>query len=113
MHELPVTQGILRIAAEEAAKHNAKRVSLIKVKVGLLTSILPECINYYFEILSKGTVAEGAVIEVEKLPLKVKCNNCGVLSEIEPKSFRCPECSSQDLTIVQGNEFYVDSLEVE
>lgn len=113
MHELPVTEGILKIVVEEANKHNAQRVTRIRVKMGVLSDLLPDCINSYFEILSKGSIAEGAVIEVDKLPLKVKCKSCQNVSEIEIKSFRCPVCESQDLTIIHGNEFYIDSLEVE
>lgn len=113
MHELPVTEGILKIALEEANKHNAKKVTAIKIKMGVLSDLLPDCINSYFEILSKGSIAEDAVINVEKLPLMAKCNKCGATSEIEIRSFRCPKCSSQDMSIIQGNEFYIDSLEVE
>lgn len=113
MHELPVAQGILKIAVEEGEKHKVNKISLIRIKVGMLSDLFPECINNYFELLSKGTIAEGAVIEVDKLPLKAKCNDCSEISEIEIKSFRCLKCSSQNLSIIQGNEFYIDSLEAE
>lgn len=110
---MPVAQGILKIAVEEGEKHKVNKISLIRIKVGMLSDLIPECINNYFEILSRGTIAEGAVIEVDKLPLKARCHSCGEVSEIEVKSFRCPLCGSQDLSIIQGNEFYIDSLEAE
>lgn len=113
MHELPITEGILKIALEEANRHKAQKVTAIRIKMGALSDLLPDCINSYFEILSKGTIAEDAVIMVEKLPLKARCNDCNTISEIEIRSFRCPNCSSQNMTIIQGNEFYIDSLEVE
>lgn len=113
MHELSVTEGILKIVEDEAVKHNVERISKIKIKMGVLSDLLPDCINYYFKIVSKNTVAEGAVIEIEKLPLKVRCNGCDSISNIEIRHFRCPACGSQDLKIIGGNEFYIDSMEAE
>lgn len=113
MHELSVTQGILNIVIDQAKKHEVKKISKIRIKMGVLSDLLPESINYYFSIISKDSIAEGSVIEVEKLPLKVCCKDCGHVSEIDIKKFRCLSCSGQNLKIIQGNEFYIDSLEVE
>jgi hydrogenase nickel incorporation protein HypA/HybF len=113
MHELSATESILKIVNEEAARHNVFKVTKIKIKMGVLSDLLPECINYYFEIISKNTVSEDAVIEIEKLPLKIRCNSCNAVSNIGIKHFRCPVCNSQDLKIIGGNEFYIDSMEVE
>lgn len=113
MHELPVTENILKIVLEEGKKHNVQKISKIKIKIGELSDLVPDCINYYFALFSKGSIAQEAIIEIEKLPLKVNCNSCGILSEIDIKSFRCPKCSSQDLKIISGREFYIDSMEVD
>lgn len=113
MHELSVTESILRIAVDEAKKYNALKVLRINIKMGELSELLPECIDYYFKIVSKNTAAEHAVLNVEKIPFKINCRNCGTVSEINIRKFRCPICSSQDLKIIGGNEFYIDSLEVE
>lgn len=113
MHELAATEGIIRIVNEEAEKRNIKNITKINIKMGVLSDLLPECINYYFEIASKDTAAEGAVLNIEKLPLKVNCKECGKTSEIDIRHFRCPECGSQSLKITGGNEFYIDSMEVE
>lgn len=113
MHELSVTEGILRIAVDEGTKHNAKKVNRIKIKVGELTGLLPECISYYFDIISKNTIAEGAVLDIEKIPVKLKCSDCGSFTITDVRSFRCGSCGGQNLKIVEGNEFYVDSLEVD
>lgn len=70
MHELPITQSIINISCEEAVKHNVKKVRKIKIKVGELTGLVPQSIQYYFDIISKGTIIEGAVLDVEKYRLK-------------------------------------------
>ncbi len=113
LHELSVTENILKIAVDEAKKRKLKNILKINIRMGVLSDLLPECINYYFKIISKGTEAENACIVIEKLPLKVKCIDCGGESEIAVNNFRCPICSSQNLKIIQGNEFYIDSMEVE
>lgn len=113
MHELSITESILKIAVEEGKAHNAKKVTGINIKMGVMSDLLPECINYYFDIISKDTIAEGAVINIEKVPLKIKCFDCNSISSINERSFRCPECGSQNIKMLHGNEFYIDSLEAD
>ena len=60
MHELAITEGIIQAAVPEALKHGAKRVLEIRLKIGELSGVIPECIQYYFDIASKGTIAENA-----------------------------------------------------
>jgi hydrogenase nickel incorporation protein HypA/HybF len=113
MHELSVTQSILNIALNEAEKHNAKKISRINIKMGQLSELLPDCIDYYFSIISRDTIAEKAVLNIDKLPLKLECLDCGEMQEADVRSYRCKKCLGQNLKILQGNEFYIDSLEVD
>lgn len=113
MHELSITENILKIVIDEGKKNNVNKINTINIKMGALSELLPECINYYFDIISKGTIAEGALLKVNKLPLKVYCNHCKNISETDIRNFRCTLCKSQNVTIKQGNEFYVDSIDVE
>lgn len=68
MHELSITQSIVNIAAETAAKHQVKRVNEIRIRIGEYSGIVPQCVQQYFDILSKGTAAEGAVLKMEPNP---------------------------------------------
>jgi hydrogenase nickel incorporation protein HypA/HybF len=113
MHELSITEGILKIVVEESKKNNAKRVTRIKIKMGELSDVLPDSVVYYFGILSEKTIAEGAVLDIERIPLKISCTDCSEIANINMRKFRCPKCGSQNLRIVEGNEFYIDSLEAE
>lgn len=114
MHELPVTQSIIKIAKEEAEKHNAVKVSNIKLVVGELTGMVPECIQYYFDLLSKGTILEGAELTLKKLPLIAECKDCHYENRMInfPQNL-CPSCKSENIRVKGGNEFYIDSMEVE
>lgn len=113
MHELPITQSIVNICSEEVEKHNSGKVTKIKIKIGELSGIVPECIQTYFDIISSGTKVEGAQLDIEKVPLKFKCSTCGFSGNMDLNVDNCPSCGSNELKISGGNEFYIDSMEVE
>lgn len=113
MHELSVTQGILKICIDESKKNEFEKIKEIRIKVGELTGLVPSCIDYYFEIISKDTIAQGAKLIIDKLPIKIKCRDCSFVGQISKDDYRCPKCSSNKIEIKNGREFYVDSLEVE
>lgn len=114
MHELPVTQSIVKIVCDEANKHNLKKINEIKLIVGELSGLVPDCIQYYFDIISENTIANGAVIKIEKIPLKMKCKNCGFTASLDAfKGNKCIKCGGDELTRVSGTEFYIDSIEAE
>ncbi len=113
MHELAITQSILDIAKKAAQEHGAKKVQSVRIMLGEYSGVVPQCIQYYFDVISKDTVAEGAVLDIRRLPVVIHCNTCGKESEIERLHVSCPLCGSTDLKLIQGREFYIESMEVE
>ncbi|MDP4088197.1 MAG: hydrogenase maturation nickel metallochaperone HypA [Bacillota bacterium] len=114
MHELAVTESIIRICCEEANRHKVQRVLEVRLEVGELKGLIPDCIQYYFDIASKGTPAEGARLIINKIPITMRCRNCGEESEAAPSiNFTCRNCGGKDFKMVKGNEFLIQSLEVE
>ncbi len=113
MHELAITEGIIEAAVPEAERHGAKRILEIRLKIGELSGVLPECIQEYFNIASRGTIAEGARLCVEKIPVTICCRDCGYDGEIPKRKIHCPKCGSAEIKLKSGREYYVDSLEVE
>lgn len=111
MHELPITEGILKIVNEEADKNNVKKVVSIKLVIGELTGILPQCIQLYFDLLSKGTKAEGARLIIKKVSVRKKCLICSSENDIEVNC--CRFCKSRQLKLTGGKEFYIESMEAE
>ena len=77
MHELAITEGILEAAVPEAVRQGAEKVLEIRLKIGELSGVVPECVYEYFEMISKGTIAEGARIVVEYIPISISCGDCG------------------------------------
>ena len=113
MHELSITQSIVNIAVETAAEHKVKKVHEIRIRIGEYSGIVPQCVQQYFDILSKGTAAEGAVLKMERIPITMRCEACGAENEIDKRNIRCPACGSTQLKLLTGHEFYVESLEVD
>ena len=113
MHELAITEGIIRAAIPEAEKYGAKRILKIHLKIGELSGVLPECIQYYFDIASKGTIAEKALLTVEKIPAAIACPDCGYEGAVDRKKIRCPQCGGINFRLTGGREYFVDSMEAE
>ena len=114
MHEMSLMAGLFDIIQAKAKEYNAKRILLIKLKIGVLSGVVPELLESAFEAYSQGTNAEGAKFEVEKVPFEVKCRNCGE-TKIESHDFMwvCPTCFSTDLEVNSGDDLIVEQMEVE
>lgn len=113
MHELAITEGIMEAAVPAAQAAGAVKIIEIRLKIGELSGVFPEYIEEYFGIVSRGTIAEGAKLTVSRIPIGIKCPDCGYEGVIRNKKIRCPECGGTDFKIISGREYYVDSLEVE
>jgi hydrogenase nickel incorporation protein HypA/HybF len=112
MHELAITEEILRITVEHAEKAQAERVTDIRLVIGDLSSVVDDSVQFYFDFSSPGTVAEGAELHFRRVPARLRCRQCE--QEFEPKSqdWHCPNCQTLGGDVIQGREFYLESIEV-
>ena len=113
MHELSVTQGIFDIVESEAKKNNVKKVVNVKLKIGQLSGIMPMLIQDYFNILTEGTIVEGAELIIDRVEASIRCSECNEVSMIDRMKLKCPKCDSIEVKIETGKEFYIESMEVE
>lgn len=113
MHELSVTNGLLKLCIEEGERHNVKKINKVNIKVGELTGLVPNCISEYFNIVAKGTIAEGTEIVIEKIPVSIHCEDCGFEGELGKNKYYCPKCTGSKYKIIKGREFYLDTMEVD
>ncbi len=113
MHELSITEHLLEDCIREAQRQNARKIRVIRLCIGQLKGIVPDCIQIYLDMLSEGTIAEGARIEAEFLPVRVLCRDCGKEGRITPHHLECPHCGSLKLKLLSGREFYIKSMEVD
>ncbi len=113
MHELSVTEGLLSIVNEEAKIRGVKKVTGINLVIGELASIIDESVQFYFNILSKGTASEGAVLFFRRIPAEYTCTRCNHVFEKKSYTYNCPECGGKAIIASKGQEFYIESIEVD
>ena len=113
MHELPVTQGMLSIALQHAARAGAKKITAINLTIGEMSGIVDDSVQFYFDIVSQDTRAQGAVLNFERVPARFHCRACGEGFSLDGGPWACPHCGEWNAEIVAGREFYVESIEVE
>jgi hydrogenase nickel incorporation protein HypA/HybF len=113
MHEFSIAQNIIRIVKDTVAEENLPKVTKVKVKVGELSGVVPDALEFSFRIIADDNKIKKAQLEINSVPLKVKCKNCKKEFKLEFPSFVCPYCSSSDLEIITGNELFLESIELE
>ena len=113
MHEFDITQNILSITLEKANANQAKKVAKINLTIGELSGIVSDCVQFYFDFLSKDTIAAEAELCFNQPPIKLQCRNCSITFSPIDLNWACPNCQEQNVEIVSGRECYVDSIEVE
>ncbi len=104
---------MIEIALDEAKKANAAKITDIILVIGDLSTIIDESVQMYFDIISEGTIAQGARLHFRRVPAEFKCPSCGLVFNKPAKGFDCPACGSLGLSTGAGKEFYIESLEVD
>ena len=110
MHELAIAQSVIRIAERHA---DGRRVTKVYLKVGHLRQVVPSALAFGFELVAQETSVEGAELVLEEVPATGKCRACGSESRLESFPLQCKACGGFDLEILQGEELFVESLEME
>ncbi|MCR4436725.1 MAG: hydrogenase maturation nickel metallochaperone HypA [Clostridiales bacterium] len=113
MHEYAVTKSIIDTVTKEAEQINANRITVITLAIGDLSTILDESVQMYFDIISEGTLAEGAKLVFKRIPAMFRCRSCGKEFPKPGRGFDCPECGNLGYPTGAGKEFYIESIEVE
>ncbi len=113
MHELAVTESVLEIVLRYADQSGASRVTDLYMVIGELASIVDDSVQFYWDLISEGTLAEKASLHFERLPAKVICLECGTEYTPPPDFLPCPTCNSVRVKVVQGEEFYLSAIDIE
>jgi hydrogenase nickel incorporation protein HypA/HybF len=113
MHELPITESLLKIALRHAKEAGAERITRLNVVVGELSSIVGESVQFYWDIISKDTIAEGAELHFERVEGTLRCLACGHTFPLNREDFVCPACGEKQVVAVGGDDLRLDSIEIE
>jgi hydrogenase nickel incorporation protein HypA/HybF len=115
MHELPLVESLVGLACSKARENGASRVTRVELTVGELCDALPEWIERYFRVAARGTIAEGAGLEISAEPARASCAGCG--RAFAPPSrpvgpIACPRCGSTDCALIAGLDWRLERIEV-
>jgi hydrogenase nickel incorporation protein HypA/HybF len=113
MHELSVTDSLLKLAIQHATAAKAARVTELHLVVGQLSSIVDDSVQFYWDMISQGTICEGARLNFRRVAATMSCLDCNTIYTLNGELSACPQCQSERVTIKSGEEFYLDSIEVE
>ncbi len=113
MHELAVAENILEIALRHGERAGARKITDLHLVIGELSSIIDDSIQFYWDIIAKGTLAEGARLHFKRIGAQLKCKNCGHQYPLSGDDFSCTACKSYQVEFISGNEFYFEAIEVE
>ncbi|OCQ99975.1 hydrogenase maturation nickel metallochaperone HypA [Nostoc sp. MBR 210] len=109
MHELGITQNIVAIVTEHA---KGMKVQKVVLEIGKLSAIMPDAIKFCFDICSKGTLLENALLEIIEIPGLAKCRQCGAETALD-KPFGVCQCGSVKLDLITGEELKIKEIEIE
>jgi hydrogenase nickel incorporation protein HypA/HybF len=110
VHELSLASAIVNTVAKHAA---GRPVAVVNLRVGRLRQVIPDTLEFYFEFVARDSVCEGARLEQEVIDARLCCRPCKYEWPIAIPAFRCPRCGGSDVAIAAGNEFEVESIEIE
>lgn len=113
MHEMSIAQSLFEIINEEIRKNRFSRITAVRMKIGEMTAVVPESLEFCFEVLARGTPVEGADLEMTVVPVTGRCGSCGDEFAVENYCFECPGCKSVEINLIAGEELRIYELEGE
>ena len=113
MHELPITQSILEISLRHAEQAGAKRITDLYLLIGKLSYAVDDLVQFYWDMIAKDTIAEGATLHFQRVPVEFLCLDCNNRYPADDETLACPRCSSTRVKVAAGDEFHLESIDIE
>jgi hydrogenase nickel incorporation protein HypA/HybF len=113
MHEIGIAGELARIVLSEAERNGLPKVTKVSVCFGEMVQVVPDIFRTVFSETVKNTVAEGSLVDIETVKIRVRCRSCGNEFPVSENDFRCNLCNSADVDLIHGNEVFVKSIEGE
>jgi hydrogenase nickel incorporation protein HypA/HybF len=112
LHELQITQQIVKTAQRHAEINHARKVMRITLAIGALSGVVPEAIGFCFNVCTKGTLLEDAKLSIENIPPIAICKECENKFDLVQNRFLCPYCEGKKWELLSGRELQIKDLEI-
>jgi len=113
MHEYSIVQSLLNMCEENARANNAKKVSKVVVKIGVMSGVEPDLLQTAFDTFKEATVCEDCEFIMNIQKVKINCKDCDFVCELEENEYLCPKCKSANLEIIDGEDMFLMQLELQ
>jgi len=113
MHELSLTEALIALVEDEARKHGCARVRTVRVEIGAVSAVEPEAMRFCFDAVTRGTLADGAALDIVTVPGRGWCLDCGKEVALTQRLEPCPRCGTGYVRIFAGDDMRLKELEVE
>jgi hydrogenase nickel incorporation protein HypA/HybF len=113
MHELSIADAIVHTVLQEIERQHLPPVQKVVVRVGALSGVVPDALQFGFEAITAGTPLAQTILEIEPVPIQGRCNECEHTFPVEEFLFACPVCQSGNIQVTRGEELDIAYLEVE
>lgn len=112
MHEVGIMQSAVTTAEQQARARGATRIHCLRLRIGRLSGVVPDALQFAFEAITPGTLAEGATLEIEDVPAAFWCAKCEAEFECVDYMAECPRCQAPAAELRRGREMYLSSMEI-
>lgn len=113
MHEYSIVQALLNQCEDIAKENKAKRVMKVVSKIGVMSGVEIHLLQTAFDTFKEGTICDGAEFIINHQKIKLHCNACEAEFEIDEMTYKCVECESLNVKVIDGEDMYLMSLEME
>ncbi len=113
VHEVAIAQQMIEAVVETAGRHGGGHVRVARMLLGRLTCVDPESLTFAFEVACRGTCAQGCRLEIQRVPLVLRCRECGDEGQREQPVDPCPRCGARGGDVLQGREIRLTTLDVD
>ena len=113
MHEMSLAEGVLQIMEDQAQSQQFKQVKTVWLEIGELSHVSPEAITFCFDAVTKGSLADGAKLEIIRTPGQAWCHECAEQVAVSSLADPCPKCNGHKIQVTDGDDMRVKELEVD
>ncbi|HEX5711281.1 MAG TPA: hydrogenase maturation nickel metallochaperone HypA [Sulfuricurvum sp.] len=113
MHEYSIVQALLNQCEEIAQQNNADSITKVVVKIGKMSGVEPHLLEIAFNTFKEKTLCDNANFVMNVQPLTIECNQCGTITQLDEIYYKCPHCESLEVKVIDGEDMFLMSLEME